>query len=69
MSASERVSPSDIRAKLNEIDGSLQETKDAAAPVGIAVGVGAIVVLLVVAFLLGRRRGKRRQTIVEIRRI
>lgn len=69
MSATERVSPADIRAKLNEIDGSLQETKEAAAPVGIAVGAGAIVVLLVVAFLLGRRRGKRRQTIVEIRRI
>jgi len=64
-----QVTPADIRAKLAEIDGSVQTTAKAAAPVGIAAGAGAVLLLLVLAYLLGRRGGKKRRTVVEIRRI
>ena len=64
-----QVKPSDIRAKLGEIEGSFQQTTKAAAPIGIAVGAGAAVVLILVVFALGKRRGAKRSTVVEIRRI
>jgi hypothetical protein len=64
-----QVKPSDIRAKLAEIDSSFQQTTKAAAPIGLAVGAGAVVVVILVVFALGKRRGAKRSTIVEIRRI
>jgi hypothetical protein len=63
------VSADDIRAKINEIEGSMQNTAKEAAPVGIAAGVGALVLLLLLSYFFGRRSGKRRSTVVEIRRI
>jgi len=63
------VKPSDIRAKLAEIDSSFQQTTKAAAPIGLAVGAGAVVVVILVVFALGKRRGAKRSTIVEIRRV
>jgi hypothetical protein len=65
----ERVTPDDIRNKVHEIEGSMQETAQEAAPMGIAVGIGAFFLALIIAFLLGRRAGRRRSTVVEIRRI
>lgn len=63
------IKPADIRAKLSEIDDSFQHTAKAAAPVGLALGAGAVVVVILVVFALGKRRGAKRSTVVEIRRI
>ncbi|HEY2430447.1 MAG TPA: hypothetical protein VGI06_16015 [Acidimicrobiales bacterium] len=65
----EKVTPADIKAKLSEIDGSFQATTKKAAPVAMAVGAAAILGIAVLAYSLGRRRGRKRQTVVEIRRI
>jgi len=65
----ERVTPDSIRAKFREIEGSLQSTTQEAAPIGIAVGAIALVAVVVIAYALGRRKGRRRHTFVEIRRI
>jgi hypothetical protein len=63
------VTRGDIEAKLREIRGLTDTTtevaQEAAKPVLIILGVGAVLV----AFLLGRRRGRKRSTIVEVRRI
>jgi hypothetical protein len=63
------VTRGDIEAKLAEIRGVADDTtevaQEAAKPALIAVGVGVVVI----AFLLGRRRGRKKSTIVEIRRI
>jgi hypothetical protein len=63
------VTRSDIEAKLQEIRGVTDTTtevaQDAAKPVLVILGVVAVLV----AFLLGRRRGRKRSTIVEVRRI
>jgi hypothetical protein len=64
-----KISPDDIRAKLNEIDAEINETTEAAKPAGIAIAVGAAVLLLLAVFLLGRRKGRRKTTIVEVRRL
>ena len=64
-----RITRADIEAKLRDLRGEVQETAEAAkTPIlAIAGGVAATVVLL--AFLLGKRRGRRKSTVVEIRRV
>ena len=64
-----RITRADIENKLREMRGEVEETAEAAkAPImAIAAGVGAVVVIA--AFLLGKRRGRRKSTVVEIRRV
>jgi len=64
-----KITPADLEAKLSEINAELTETEEAIKPKALAFGVGALVVVLILAFLLGRRKGDRRSTIVEVRRI
>jgi hypothetical protein len=64
-----RVEISDIRAKLGEIRGEVDETTERAKPIALYGAVGATVVVIVIAFWLGRRRGRRKSTWVEIRRL
>ena len=70
MAAPEKpVSRADIEAKLAEIRGVTDDTTEVAeeaAKTGLIIaGVGVVIV----AFLLGRRRGRKKSTIVEVRRI
>ena len=64
-----KVTRADLEAKLSEIDAELSDTGEAMKPKALAIGVGALVVILILAFLLGRRKGERKTTIVEVRRI
>ncbi len=64
-----RISPEDIRNKLNEITGSVGDELESTKGTAITVGAIALGVLVVSVFLIGRRRGKRLATIVEIRRV
>jgi NaMN:DMB phosphoribosyltransferase len=64
-----KVELSDIRAKLGEIRGEVDETAEKAKPVVMYAAVGGVVLLVVAAFVLGRRRGRRKSTWVEIRRL
>ena len=63
------VTRADIEAKLAEIRGVTDDTTEVAeeaAKTGLIVaGVGVVII----AFLLGRRRGRKKTTIVEVRRI
>ena len=63
-----RVSRDDIEAKLREIQGEVDETAEQAKGMAIAVGAVVAVGLLVVVFELGSRRGRRKTTVVEVRR-
>ena len=65
----ERVTPADLEAKLREIRGEVDEQSEAAKPTAMMVAGMAVVAVVAVAYLLGRRRGRRRSTIVEIRRV
>ena len=64
-----RIEISDIRAKLGELAGEVDDTTEKARPILTYAAVGGAVVLVVVAFTLGRRRGRRRSTWVEVRRL
>ncbi len=65
----QRISPDDIRNKLNEITGSVGDEFESTKSTAITVAAIATGVIIIAVFLLGRRRGKRLATIVEIRRI
>lgn len=64
----ERVTPEDIRSKLTEIQGEATEQVEAAKNQVIAAGVLVGILLLMIAFLLGRRGGKRASAVIEVRR-
>lgn len=64
-----RVEIGDIRAKLGELAGEVDDTTSRAKPILTYVAVGAAVALVVVAFTLGRRKGRRKSTWVEVRRL
>lgn len=51
------VSRDDLEAKLREIQGAVEETKESARSLVVYVPV-AVVVLLAVTYLIGRRRGR-----------
>ena len=64
-----KVTRADLEAKLTEIDAELTDTGEAVKPKALAIGIGALVVILILAFLLGRRKGQLKSTVVEVRRL
>ena len=63
------ITRADIEAKLAEIGGELDETVSSSKQMAITAGAVAVAVVIAAVFLLGRRRGKKLRTIVEIRRV
>jgi hypothetical protein len=63
-----RISRDDIKAKLGDLQGDALEQVDGAKNQLLAVGAGVALVVLILAFLLGRRGGKRSSAIIEVRR-
>jgi len=63
------ITRDDIEAKLAEIRGGVDNTVGQAQSKLTVVAIGAVALVIVVAFLLGRRRGRRGKTVVEIRRL
>jgi hypothetical protein len=60
---------SDLEAKMRELQGGVTETAEAATNTLVTVGAVVAVSIIAIAFLLGRRKGRRRTTVVEVRRI
>jgi hypothetical protein len=69
MATDRPIARSDIEAKLREIQHATEAGADAAKGAGVAAGAAVAGVVVVLVFLLGRRSGKKRRTIVEVRRI
>ena len=64
-----KITRDDIEAKLQELRGEVDQRAEAAKVPAIAVAIGIAILTIAAAYLLGRRKGKKRQTILEIRRI
>lgn len=70
MTATEhRVSRADLEAKLSEIQTELDRETEGAKGIGVAVGAAVVVGVVLTAYLLGRRKGRRRQAVVEVFRV
>lgn len=65
----ERITRDDIESKLRELQGEFDEGVQSARSVGMVVLVATGVVLVVATYWFGRRRGRKRQLVVEIKRI
>ncbi len=59
----------DLEAKMRELQGEVTETRESATSTLLTVGAVVVVGVIAVAFLLGRRKGKKRTTVVEVRRL
>lgn len=62
------VERSDLEAKLREIQEVVDDTAQGAKNIGVMAGVGVAVIVLVI-YLLGRRRGKKGSARVEVYRL
>jgi hypothetical protein len=63
-----KITRDDLEAKFRELTGDVDEKAEAAKDTAIAIGavIGAAVIIGV--FLFGRSRGRKKTTIVEVRR-
>ena len=69
MAATDRVTRDDLEAKFRELEGEATSTAEQAKSYAIAAAAIAVVAVVTVAFVLGRRKGRKKTTVVEIRRI
>ena len=65
----ERVGRADIEAKLREIRGEVDQASTSAKPYALAAGVAVAVAVVALAYVMGRRKGRKKTTVVEIRRV
>lgn len=59
----------DLEQKFGEIRDASEGGTGTAKGMGVAVGVVAVVAVVAVAYFLGNRRGRKRRTIVEVKRV
>jgi hypothetical protein len=63
------VTRNDLESKMRELQGGIEEGAATAKSYAIAVGAVVVVGVALGAYLLGRRKGRKRTTVVEVRRI
>lgn len=69
MSDTTTITPDDIEAKFTQLKDDLDGTTTAARHSILRTGGIILAVIVVVTFLLGKRRGRANRTVVEIRRV
>jgi hypothetical protein len=62
------ITRQDIEAKAREITSAVTQTKDSARDTAVVAGV-VVALLILAAFIYGRRRGSRNRTLVEVYRV
>jgi hypothetical protein len=68
-STAKPITRGDLEAKLRQVSGDVTDTVDAVKPQLFGGAAAAAILALVVVYLFGRRRGRKRSAIVEIRRV
>lgn len=64
----DRITRHDLEAGFRELTGDVDERAESARDTIMTVAAIGAVVVVAIVFLLGVRRGKRKTTIVEVRR-
>lgn len=65
----DKITREDLEDKFRELQGEATSTVEQAKSYAIAAAAVIVVGLAAVAFVMGRRKGRRKTTVVEIRRI
>jgi len=63
------VTRDDIEAKLREIRGDVDSVGENAKQYALIAGAVVAVAVVGLAFALGKRKGKKKRTVVEVRRV
>ena len=63
------VTRDDIEAKLREIRGDVDAVGENAKQYALIAGAVVAVAVVGLAFALGKRKGKKKRTVVEVRRV
>ncbi len=69
MSDGDRITRDDIEAGIRQLKDGLDERTAKAKSSLVPIGIGMAILLLLIAYLLGRRVGKAKSTFLEIRRL
>lgn len=64
-----KITPDDLRQKLQSFQGDIQGKVDDQKTSIATVAGGVGMALMIIMFLLGKRSGKKKSAIVEIRRV
>ena len=64
-----KITPADIEAKFRQIQGEVDTVAEDGKQKAAAIGGVVAVLLLVLIFFLGQRSGKRKSTVLEVRRL
>ena len=67
--AEDKITRDQLEAKFRELTGGVSEEVDEVRSQAMAIGLAVVVASVAIVYLIGRRRGRRRSTIVEVRRI
>ena len=65
----EPITRDQIEAKFRELTGGVADEVESTRSQVVTVGLAAVVLLVAAVFLIGRRSGRRKSTVVEVRRI
>ena len=64
-----RITREDIETKLRQLKGDADDVAQANKTNGLVVAALGAIVVIALAYFLGRRKGKKRSAFVEIRRL
>jgi len=63
------ITRTDIEAKLRRIEGDVETGVESGRDIGRIAAIGGAVLGVFVIYFLGRRHGRKKRTIVEIKRV
>jgi hypothetical protein len=64
-----KVTRADLDAKFADVKREVDRQIDDIRGIVIGAGIAVVVVLVVATFFLGRRRGRKLATVIEVRRV
>lgn len=64
-----RITKGDLEAAFQKVVGETQGAAERAVPQAAVVAGAAVLAVLAVAYVMGQRRGRRKSSVVEIRRL
>ena len=67
--AQPKITRADIEAKFRQIQGDVETGVESGRDIGKIGMIGGAVVAVGVIYILGRRHGRKKRTIVEIKRV
>ncbi len=64
-----KIAPADIEAKFRDLQDQVERVADDSKKKVVLGGLIGAAVLLLIIYLMGQRAGKRRRTVLQIRRL